>query len=105
MLIILKGLQLVASSHGDRSRSLSLPFVQWWPFRRAERGGGGFPPPPPPLGRYPVFWCILGMMVTTYHLLFIQIHSLHPDLQGLDKLTSLPIVVILILRPIMIPVL
>ena len=31
-------------------------------------------------------WCILGM-TTIYYLLFIQIHSLHPDLQGLDKLT------------------
>ena len=58
-------------------------------------------------------------MATTY-LLAIQIHSLHPDLQGLDKLTLhiqtyfmaippaiaiLPIVVILILRQIMITVL
>ena len=48
--------------------------------------------------------CILGV-VTTYYLLFIQIHSLHPDLQVLDKCTSLPIVVILILRQIMITVL
>ena len=38
-----------------------------------------------------------------YYLLFIQIHSLHPDLQGVDKLTS--IVIFLILRQIMITVL
>ena len=48
--------------------------------------------------------CILGVVTITY-LLFIQIQSLHPDLQGLDKRTSFPIVVILILRQIIITVL